>query len=119
LLTFPTLKTGAAVQYPLRSAATFGTGVLKFLGGDEQRYRLKAGELRAWVIQLASLSEDEVGQIESFFAMATGTFVTFSFTDPATGTVYPDCHLGNDDLISIFNGELRAGLSLVIQQGRG
>jgi hypothetical protein len=119
MLTFPTLKTGSAVQYPFRNSASFGTEVLKFLGGDEQRYRVKPGSLRSWVVTLALLSEDELEQFESFFFAAAGTFATFSFTDPATGTVYPECHLKDDDLSSVFNGEMRAGASLVIQQGRG
>jgi hypothetical protein len=118
VLTFPTLKTGAATQYPLQTSASFGTSVLKFLGGDEQRFRVKPGDLRLWVIQLAGLSEDELSQVESFFVAATGAFATFSFTDPATGTIYPSCHLGANDLSSSFSGDLRAGTSLVIQQGR-
>jgi hypothetical protein len=37
MLTFPTLKTGSVVQYPFAVSESFGTDVLEFLGGDEQR----------------------------------------------------------------------------------
>ena len=36
---FPTLKTGAVMQYPGKRILQFSTDVVRFLDGTEQRYR--------------------------------------------------------------------------------
>jgi hypothetical protein len=118
MLNFPTLKTGSVVQYPFHVSESFGNEVLQFLGGDEQRYRTTAGALRRWVIKLDLLDEAEMRAIDAFFAAVSASFATFSFTDPATGTAHPNCYVAADDLQQTFHGELRGGLSLVIQEGR-
>jgi hypothetical protein len=118
MLTFPTLKTGAAVQYPFKVAETFSNEVLQFMGGDEQRYRISPGMLRSWTVQLDLLDERELSSIEEFFADASGSATSFAFADPADGVVYSNCFIESDDLSDIFSGELRAGTVLVIRQGR-
>lgn len=118
MLTFPTLKTGSVVQYPIKVAGSFSTEVLQFLGGDEQRYLTTAGTLRTWQIQLTQLDEAELQALEAFFVASSGSFATFSFIDPVSGTSYPNCFLSGDALHERFTGELRASATLVIQQGR-
>jgi hypothetical protein len=118
MLTFPILKTGAVAQYPLQRAQSFSNEVLRFIGGDEQRYRTSPGALRAWTIQLDLLDEDESSRLESFFVAAIGPSTVFDFSDPASGTVYPNCFINSDDLIQFFQGEMQAGTTLVIRQGR-
>jgi Conserved hypothetical protein 2217 (DUF2460) len=118
MLTFPTLKTGSAAQYPLKVAETFSNEVLQFMGGDEQRYRISAGMLRSWTIQLDLLDERELSDIEDFFVAASGSATSFAFTDPADGVVYSNCYIESDDLTDIFSGDLRAGTVLVIREGR-
>ena len=118
MLTFPTLKTAAAVQYPLTVSEAFSTEVLQFLAGDEQRYLASPGELRAWSIQLEQLDEAELESIEAFFVAAAGSFETFSFPDPASGTTYPNCFIAQDLLHETFSGELRTATTILIQQGR-
>jgi Conserved hypothetical protein 2217 (DUF2460) len=118
MLTFPILKTGSAVQYPFNAADSFATEVLQFMAGDEQRYLSTAGALRAWRVQLDRLDEAELQSLEAFFVAASGSFETFAFTDPASGTSYPNCFIAGDLLQEEFTGELRSGVSLLIQQGR-
>lgn len=36
---FPTLKTGATLQYPAQRATAFSTDVVRFVDGSEQRFR--------------------------------------------------------------------------------
>jgi Conserved hypothetical protein 2217 (DUF2460) len=119
MLTFPTLKTGSVVQYPFAVSESFGTDVLEFLGGDEQRYLTTPGALRKWNIQLNLLDEAELRSVEEFFVATAGSFETFSFTDPASGISHPNCFIAGDDLQETFTGELMAGVTLVIQEGRG
>jgi hypothetical protein len=118
MLTFPLLKTASAVQYPLNVSDSFSVDVLQFLAGDEQRYLATAASLRTWRIQLDRLDEAELQSIEAFFVTAAGSFDTFSFTDPASGVSYPNCFIAGDLLQETFTGELRAGVDVLIQQGR-
>jgi hypothetical protein len=118
MLTFPLLKTASAVQYPLSVSDSIATEVLQFLAGDEQRYLTSPGALRAWRIQLNQLDEAELQSIADFFVTAAGSFETFSFTDPASGTPYHNCFIAADLFQETFAGELRSGVNILIQQGR-
>jgi Conserved hypothetical protein 2217 (DUF2460) len=118
MLTFPTLKTGSVAQYPIAVSESYGTEVMQFLAGDEQRYLTTPGPLREWSIQLDLLDEAELRSVENFFVAASGSFATFSFTDPASGTSHPNCFIAGDSLQEKFAGELRTGMVLVIQEGR-
>jgi hypothetical protein len=94
---FPTLKTGAVVQYPSKSGLSFSNQVLQFVDGSEQRFPGYATSLQTWTVQLDLLEEDEMSQLYDFFSNLTGPAGSFTFTDPATGTVYPDCSFGEDE----------------------
>ena len=118
MLTFPILKTGSAVQYPFEVGQSGSTDVLRFLAGDEQRYLTTPGNLRQWKIQLELLDEAELKSLEAFFMAASGSFDTFQFTDPATGTAYTNCFIASDLLKETIDGELNTGLTLIIQEGR-
>jgi hypothetical protein len=101
---FPTLSTGAVVQYPL----TWNTGqsakVIRFLDGTDQRYVTHAKMLRSWRIQLDLLNEDEIHQLEAFFVAQQGDYSTFAFPDPYTGASVPNCRFGEAGLISEYLG---------------
>lgn len=118
MLTFPTLKTVAAVQYPFPKTHTFGNDVVLFLGGDEQRYRTTPGPLHKWEVRLSLLDEAEMNQVETLFQAASGTNDTFSFTDPTTGTVFPSCYFSSGVLDQTFKGDLRSSVSVSIQESR-
>ncbi len=118
MLTFPTLKTGSAVQYPFTVSDSFATEVLHFLAGDEQRYLTTSGALRSWRVTLDQLDETELESIEAFFVAASGSYATFAFVDPSSGTSYPNCFIAEDSLYETFSAELRASSSFLIQQGR-
>ncbi len=118
MLTFPILKTGVTVQYPIKVSESFATEVLQFMAGDEQRYLTTPGALRGWTVQLDELDETELRAIENFFTAASGSFASFSFVDPASGTPYPNCFIADDDLREKFVGELLSGTTLAIRQGR-
>src|SRR5215831_14197241 len=95
---FPALRTGAVAQYPLQSGRVYATGVVRFVDGNEQRSRMFARPLRRWVVRLELLDESELAAVESFFLIQHGSNGTFSFTDPADGTVYARCSLEDDEL---------------------
>ncbi|MCL5746622.1 MAG: DUF2460 domain-containing protein [Acidobacteria bacterium] len=115
---FPTLKTGAVMQYPAERELCFSTEVLRFVDGSEQRFRNHGTPLRKWIVRLDLLEDAELKRLESFFETRQGTFGSFQFTDPRDGTVYGNCSLEEDEMTIEFNGEQRGKTVLVIQENR-
>ena len=97
---FPTLKTGAVMQYPAKRTLEFNTDTIRFLDGTEQRFRDNPSVLHQWTIQLDLLDESELAALDQFFISNQGRFGSFSFTDPWDGTVYPNCSMAQDASLS-------------------
>ena len=115
---FPTLKTGAVLQYPAQKALRFSTQVLRFLDGSEQRLRDYSGPLRRWTIQLDLLDETELHALREFLRTQSGAAGTFSFTDPWDGTIYSTCSLENDEIQEELQDELRGKTAMIVRQNR-
>jgi hypothetical protein len=116
--TFPTLKTGAVMQYPAERNRQFSNQVIRFLDGSEQRFREFAQPLHRWVIKLDAIDESEMNQLREFFRIQDGAFGEFSFTDPWDGTVYISCSLETDAMVEKLVGEGRGQTSLVVKENR-
>ena len=116
--TFPKLKTGAVMQYPALRGSNFGTQVLRFLDGSEQRFRVVAAPLRRWVIQLAALDETEMNGLREFFRLQNGCAGSFRFTDPWDGADYPDCSLETDEMIETYADDMRGKTTLTIRENK-
>ena len=115
---FPTLKTGAVMQYPGKRTLQFSSDILRFLDGTEQRYRDYPGLLHKWTIQLDLLDESELATLDQFFVSNQGSFGSFSFTDPWDGTVYPDCSLYEDTFGFEVRGEMRGKTTVTVRENR-
>ena len=116
--TFPILNTGAVVQYPAKSAVNSSTQVLQFVDGSAQRFPGYAASLQQWTVQLDQLNQDEMSQLYDFFTNLTGPAGSFSFTDPSTGIVYPDCSFGEDEFsMEVLPGDL-GKTTFTIQENR-
>lgn len=115
---FPTLKTGAVLQYPAKRTLKFNTDAIRFVDGSEQRFRESPSVLHQWTIQLGLLDEAELAALDQFFVTNQGRFGSFSFTDPWDGTVYPDCSLGEDEFGFQLSGEMRAKTVLTVCENR-
>ena len=100
---FPQLSSGAVTQYPAPLAAGQGVLVIRFLDGSDQRCLLQGKALRQWLMNLSLLNEDEIQQVESFFALQQGNYSSFSFPDPFTGTSVPNCYLGSPQLQTTYS----------------
>lgn len=118
MASFPTLKTGAVMQYPAKRTVSFATDVMRFLDGTEQRYRDNPSALHKWTIRLDLLDEAELAALEQFFVSNEGSFGSFSFTDPWDGTPYADCSLANDTFEFQLKSEMRGNLTLTICENR-
>ena len=115
---FPTLKTGAILQYPAQKAIQFSTKVLRFIDGSEQRYRNYQTPLRRWVVRLDLLDEAEMHVLREFFRDQAGSAQSFSFSDPWDGTTYSDCSLANDEMLEELLDEAKGKTTLTVSQNR-
>lgn len=115
MATLPLLKSGHAVQYPLKRSCEVGVDTIAFLDGSEQRCALTR-PLREWTIQLGLIDEQELQSLESFVREQQGKVGRFQFTDPATGAQYNDCSLALDILSERFDAPGRVGAALVIRE---
>ena len=115
---FPTLKTGAVMQYPGKRTLFFNTDTIRFLDGTEQRFRDNPSVLHQWIIQLDLLDESELDTLDQFFLSNQGRFGSFSFTDPWTATVYANCSFGSDTLSLQFQGPQDGMTQVVVKENR-
>lgn len=116
--TFPLLKTGAVTQYPASVIQQYGTDLVIFLDGTEQRNRRLPGPAKRWVIDLSQLDDDEARRVEAFFLSQSGSYGSFSFSDPWSGTTYTDCSFEEDVLVLRFEAQDRAQLRLTVLENR-
>ncbi|MBI5280518.1 MAG: hypothetical protein HY858_02460 [Candidatus Solibacter usitatus] len=115
---FPMLKTGAAAQYPLERESRRGVRVMRFLDGSEQRYAARK-ERRRWVVRVDQLDEREAAALSEFARRYFETLERFAFTDPADGSVHPQCVLEGERQTVLAGGEWRFGTTLVIAAEEG
>lgn len=116
---FPTLRTGAVLQYPAQRTNQFSTQVLRFVDGSEQRFRNYQTPLRRWMIRLDLLDETELHVLREFFRTQNGAAGSFSFTDPWDGTKYPACSLESDEMTEELKDELKGLTNLTVRENRG
>jgi hypothetical protein len=115
---FPTLKTGAIMQYPATKTLLFNTDAIRFLDGTEQRFRDNPSVLHQWIVQLDLLDEAELAALDQFFLSNQGRFGSFSFTDPWDGTVYANCSLAGDTFSFQLRGEMRGKTTVTVCENR-
>ena len=113
---FPILKTGAVAQDGLTIAVGFGTRVLRFAGGGEQRFRERRGPRRRWVIRLEMLTDEEASALGVFLDSRQGRHGSFSFFDPWSSVVYPDCSLEQDSQEIEMREHARTAATIWIKQ---
>lgn len=116
--TFPTLKTGAVLQYPGQKEIRFSTQAVRFIDGSEQRFQLYQTPLHRWMIRLDLLDQGELHQLQEFFRTQSGAAQSFAFTDPWDGTNYPNCNIEEDTMSGTLAAELNAQTSLTVRENR-
>jgi hypothetical protein len=115
---FPTLKTGAVIQYPATKNTQYSSFVVRFLDGSDQRFRQYTPALQRWSIKLDLLDEAELSALEHFFEDQDGRFGSFSFVDPWTQTTYANCSLEQDTLSYGLSGVTQGSVSVTVVENR-
>jgi hypothetical protein len=118
MATFPSLKTGAVAQYPIKTSFIYKADIVWFLDGSEQRFRNSPSVLHQWEIDLAKLDETEMAALEEFFLGNEGPTVAFSFTDPSTNEMYPSCSVSPSELALTFSDPLSGSTTIIIRENR-
>lgn len=113
---FPVLKSGAVAQDGSLAAVRFGTRVLRFANGAEQRFRDSKGPRRRWTIRLELLTDEEMSALALFLDARQGRHGRFSFFDPWNEVEYADCSLGSDTQEIDLREHARAGTTIRITQ---
>lgn len=116
---FPTLKTGAVLQYPAQKEVRFATEVLRFIDGSEQRFRNYQTPLRRWVIRLDLLDQNELQVLREFFRTQSGGAESFTFIDPWDHVTYTNCNMEGDDMALQLVDEMNGKTSLTVRENRG
>jgi len=115
---FPLLKTGAIAQYPAIKANQYSSFAVRFMDGSDQRYRQYTPAQQRWTIQLSLLDEAELYALDQFFASQNGRFGTFSFVDPWTHTVYPNCSFDQDTVTYQLTDASHGALRMVVVENQ-
>jgi hypothetical protein len=119
MASFPLLSTNAVAQYPVGISTIQESRVIHFLDGADQRYLAKKRPMRSWQVKLDLLIEAEMLALEIFFGEQMGVYSTFSFPDPYTGTVVPNCRLATGLLTSEFLGVEACGTTITVVETNG
>ncbi len=119
MMQFPTLTSGAVMQYGTPVGSVWPAQVIRFLDGTDQRFLLNGTPLRRWLIDLRLLNESEIAALEAFFSALSGEYLTFSFPDPFSGTSVPNCRIGAPEFISEYQGVDIATTSMWVVETNG
>ncbi len=119
MATFPLLKTGAVAQYPATKSLRFQNQIVRFVDGNEQRYRDSAGPLHQWIIRLDWLDETEMAAIEDFFLSNQGSFASFAFIGSLGRHILSELQLASDQLQLTSVAELHGRTSVTVTENRG
>ena len=115
---FPTLKTGAVLQYPAQKEIRFATEIARFMDGSEQRFREYQTSLHRWIIRLELLDQGELQALREFFITQAGGADSFAFTDPWSGLTYANCTLEGGDMALLLVDEMKGNTSLTVRENR-
>jgi hypothetical protein len=115
---FPTLRTGATLQYPTTRTRQYTTRVFQFVDGTEQRCRVYGSPLTRWELRFEALDETEMRGLQTLFESEDGRLGTFTFRDPWSGTQYASCSLADDQTDLEFVGENQGQIRLTVKENR-
>lgn len=116
---FPSLKTGAILQYPAQKEVRFATKVVRFVDGSEQRFREYQTQVRRWIVRLDLLDPSELQELREFFRTQAGAADSFVFSDPWDGAIYANCSMEGGEMALQLVDEMNGKTSLTVRENRG
>jgi hypothetical protein len=116
---FPHLNTGAVAQYSASVWNRRPARVIYFIDGQDQRYTTSYKALRTWQIRLELLNEDEIDALQAFFLGQMGAYSTFSFYDPFSGQIVPNCRFATESFSASWDGVDVGSTALLVTETNG
>jgi hypothetical protein len=113
---FPTLRSGAVMQYPAQRQTRCSTSTLRFMDGREQRFRAIRGPRCTWTVRVDLLTDEELDELQRFFIAMSGSHGRFSFTDPWNGVTYPDCSFDQEAFEAEWTAPGRSKATVIIRE---
>ena len=114
---FPEAVSRQVFQYPTNRENRIAAQILRFVGGNEQRYAISSA-LKSWRVQPTLVPDDVAGQIVAFYELVDGPANPFQFPDPWDGTIYPTCFFGQNTFQATALGQNRNRIRFEFSQGR-
>jgi hypothetical protein len=111
---FPTLTSGARVQFPYTHGRNWDTVVSRTEGGRFARAK-RAATRRVWSVGGPSISTAEAQAIWDMFRLARGQWAAFGLTDPDSAVRYASCRFSADLLTWQYSGPDENSLTARIQ----
>lgn len=113
---FPTLNNGIVTQRPFTASRAFRTIRNQMESGLQYARAERNNPLLSWGVEFSAITSTELGTLMDFFASMLGSYRTFSFTDPQSGTAYANCRFAQDVFESRYVTKGQCATSLLIQQ---
>ncbi len=135
-LCFPQLMSGSLAQYPIQKTRVMRTVKNVMPDGNMYLFPDRSASHLVWHLEYVELSQVEVEQLQSLFAMCAGPFRAFTFLDPTdnllqwsvdlTNSVWtisphiqvtpgiPDAFGGTAGFLLVNNGQTAAGIAQTV-----
>lgn len=116
MASYPTLRCGSTVLNPLVRTTRVPTTILKFEGGQEQRFR-KAAPLEAFKLSHTGITKTEVANIRTFYEACKGPFDQ-TWDISIGGTTYSNMYFEGEPLRVEEQSNGKYSVSISIGQRR-
>lgn len=124
--TYPSFSWSGVAQYPYGTVTTFYTSVNDNPTGPRYAFPWYANPspltnfptvpLKRWRISYPLMTDADLATLENFFVSVQGRWISFSFTDPITGTPYSHVRF-DDDILSIrYLAPNQSSVEVVLKQ---
>lgn len=115
-LVYPTLSSGAKVQYPFQSNPSYLTTVNDMPHGKRYAYYWRSTPLYTWQLQYSVITDAEAAILLDFFISAGGMYHAFSFTDPETLVTHAKCRFGMQSLTRGYDSPGVGSMTILIEE---
>jgi hypothetical protein len=113
---FPTFAAGNSVWRPFTVRRTYKNAAADNAVGHRYAYNERAMPLMEWACEGAVVSDEDLAELNAFWASVHGAFEDFSFVDPDTGVTHAKCRFVGNELVVQHRGPNEHAVSFTVRQ---
>jgi len=113
---FPSLISGAQIQYPVRRNWGAQTKKAAFWGGGSQTYLITKASPLSWSLKYIGLTEVEASRFSQFCDKHVATQEYFTFRDPVSDLMHESCMVVPESVVVEARGVNRYEFTVTIAQ---